>query len=88
MDSWAVGQNQSWQAFPNGTVGVIGDNRTCDHECVLLAITSTDGMTVDYYPFSHEFHGRTTNRIINEVTGINRVAYDFTSKPPGTIKWE
>jgi GMP synthase (glutamine-hydrolysing) len=81
-----------WQAFvailPVRTVGVMGDGRTYDFACALRAVTSVDGMTADYYPFSHEFLGETATRIINEVQGINRVTYDITSKPPGTIEWE
>jgi GMP synthase (glutamine-hydrolysing) len=81
-----------WQAFavllPVRTVGVMGDARTYDFVCALRAVTSTDGMTADYYDFSHEFLGRTATRLINEVRGINRVVYDITSKPPGTIEWE
>ena len=81
-----------WQAFavllPVRTVGVMGDNRTYEFVCALRAVTSTDGMTADYYPFEHEFLGRVATRIINEVRGINRVVYDITSKPPGTIEWE
>ena len=81
-----------WQAFavllPVRTVGVMGDNRTYEFVCALRAVTSTDGMTADYYPFDHEFLGRAATRIINEVKGINRVVYDITSKPPGTIEWE
>ena len=84
--------NEIWQAFavllPVRTVGVMGDARTYDFVCALRAVTSTDGMTADYYHFDHEFLGRVTNRIINEVRGINRVVYDCTSKPPGTIEWE
>jgi len=81
-----------WQAFvailPVRTVGVMGDGRTYDYACALRAVTSVDGMTADYFPFSHEFLGETATRIINEVQGINRVTYDITSKPPGTIEWE
>nr|WP_174202178.1 glutamine-hydrolyzing GMP synthase [Methyloceanibacter sp. wino2] len=81
-----------WQAFavllPVRTVGVMGDARTYDFVCALRAVTSTDGMTADYFDFSHDFLGRTATRIINEVRGINRVVYDITSKPPGTIEWE
>ncbi len=81
-----------WQAFavllPVRTVGVMGDGRTYDHVCALRAVTSVDGMTADYYPFPHEFLSETATRIINEVKGINRVTYDITSKPPGTIEWE
>jgi GMP synthase (glutamine-hydrolysing) len=84
--------DEVWQAFavllPVRTVGVMGDERTYDHVLALRAVTSTDGMTADYYPFSHEFLGRTATRIINEVRGLNRVVYDVTSKPPGTIEWE
>ncbi len=84
--------DEIWQAFaillPVQTVGVMGDARTYDFVCALRAVTSTDGMTADYYHFNMEFLGRVTNRIINEVQGINRVVYDITSKPPGTIEWE
>ena len=84
--------DEIWQAFvailPVRTVGVMGDSRTYDFACALRAVTSVDGMTADYYPFSHEFLGETATRIINEVQGINRVTYDITSKPPGTIEWE
>jgi GMP synthase (glutamine-hydrolysing) len=84
--------NEIWQAFaillPVQTVGVMGDRRTYDYVCSLRAVTSTDGMTADFFPFDMEFLGRTANRIINEVRGINRVVYDITSKPPGTIEWE
>lgn len=81
-----------WQAFavllPVKTVGVMGDARTYDYVCALRAVTSTDGMTADSYPFPHDFLTKVSTRIINEVRGINRVTYDITSKPPGTIEWE
>ncbi|MBX9634711.1 MAG: glutamine-hydrolyzing GMP synthase [Magnetospirillum sp.] len=81
-----------WQAFtvllPVRTVGVMGDSRSYDYACALRAVTSTDGMTADFYPFDMAFLGRVANRIINECKGINRVTYDVTSKPPGTIEWE
>lgn len=81
-----------WQAFavliPVRTVGVMGDARTYDYVCALRAVTSTDGMTADYYPFDHAFLAETANKIVNQVRGINRVVYDITSKPPGTIEWE
>lgn len=81
-----------WQAFavllPVKTVGVMGDGRTYDHVCALRAVTSVDGMTADFYPFDMTFLGKVATRIINEVKGINRVTYDITSKPPGTIEWE
>lgn len=81
-----------WQAFavllPVQTVGVMGDYRTYDFVCALRAVTSVDGMTADFYPYNMDFLGRTATRIINEVRGINRVVYDVTSKPPGTIEWE
>jgi len=84
--------DEIWQAFavllPVRTVGVMGDERSYDYALALRAVTSTDGMTADYYPFEHAFLGRVANRIINEVRGINRVTYDITSKPPGTIEWE
>jgi GMP synthase (glutamine-hydrolysing) len=81
-----------WQAFavllPVRTVGVMGDGRTYDMACALRAVTSTDGMTAEFYPFDMGFLGRVANRIVNEVRGVNRVTYDITSKPPGTIEWE
>jgi GMP synthase (glutamine-hydrolysing) len=81
-----------WQAFavllPVRTVGVMGDGRTYDQACALRAVTSTDGMTADVYPFKMDFLNRVAARIVNEVRGINRVTYDITSKPPGTIEWE
>ena len=81
-----------WQAFavllPVRTVGVMGDGRTYDFACALRAVTSTDGMTAEFYPFDMGFLGRVASRIVNEVRGINRVTYDVTSKPPGTIEWE
>jgi len=84
--------DEIWQAFavllPVKTVGVMGDSRTYDHVCALRAVTSTDGMTADSYPFEHSFLSACATRIINEVRGVNRVVYDCTSKPPGTIEWE
>jgi GMP synthase (glutamine-hydrolysing) len=81
-----------WQAFavllPVRTVGVMGDGRTYDNVLGLRAVTSVDGMTADFFPFDMGFLGRVATRIINEVRGVNRVVYDVTSKPPGTIEWE
>jgi GMP synthase (glutamine-hydrolysing) len=81
-----------WQAFaillPVRTVGVMGDGRTYDYACALRAVTSTDGMTADVYPFDMQFLTHVSARIVNEVRGVNRVTYDITSKPPGTIEWE
>jgi GMP synthase (glutamine-hydrolysing) len=81
-----------WQAFavllPVRTVGVMGDGRTYDSVLALRAVTSVDGMTADFYPFDMSFLARAATRIINEVKGVNRVVYDVTSKPPGTIEWE
>lgn len=84
--------DEIWQAFvvllPVQSVGVMGDERTYENVCALRAVTSVDGMTADWYQFPAEILARISNRIINEVRGINRVVYDITSKPPGTIEWE
>ncbi|ALK08043.1 glutamine-hydrolyzing GMP synthase [Blastochloris viridis] len=84
--------DEIWQAFavllPVRTVGVMGDGRTYDNVVALRAVTSVDGMTADFYPFDMRFLGHAATRIINEVKGVNRVVYDVTSKPPGTIEWE
>ena len=81
-----------WQAFaillPVKSVGVMGDERTYSYSIAIRAVTSVDGMTADYYPFEHDFLSETATKIINNVNGINRVTYDITSKPPGTIEWE
>ncbi len=84
--------DEIWQAFavllPVRSVGVMGDERTYDYVLALRAVTSTDGMTADWYPMPHDVLARMSNRIINEVDGVNRVAYDVSSKPPATIEWE
>lgn len=84
--------DEIWQAFavllPVKSVGVMGDNRTYEYTCALRAVTSVDGMTAEFYHFPFPILEKISNRIINEVKGINRVAYDITSKPPGTIEWE
>ncbi len=84
--------DEIWQAFavllPVQTVGVMGDGRTYEFVCALRAVTSVDGMTADFFPYDMKFLGKAATRIINEVRGINRVVYDVTSKPPGTIEWE
>jgi GMP synthase (glutamine-hydrolysing) len=84
--------DEIWQAFavllPVRSVGVMGDERTYDYVCGLRAVTSTDGMTADWYPFEPAFLARVSSRIVNQVRGVNRVVYDITSKPPGTIEWE
>ena len=89
--SWCL-YDKTWQAFavllPIKSVGVMGDERTYDNVCVLRAVDSQDGMTADWTEFPHEFLKKVSNRIINEVKGVNRVVYDISSKPPSTIEWE
>ena len=84
--------NKIWQAYaallPVKTVGVMGDNRTYEYMCLLRAITSEDGMTADTFDFNKEFMQIVSNKIINDIKGINRVVYDITSKPPSTIELE
>jgi GMP synthase (glutamine-hydrolysing) len=81
-----------WQAFsvllPVRSVGIMGDERTYERALCLRAVTSTDGMTADWSEIPYDLLKRISNRIINEVPGINRVAYDISSKPPATIEWE
>jgi len=84
--------DEIWQAFcvllPVQTVGVMGDERTYENVLALRAVTSTDGMTADWYPLPYKFLAKVSNKIINEIKGINRVVYDISSKPPATIEWE
>ena len=84
--------NNIWQAFavllPVQTVGVMGDSRTYENVIALRAVSSTDGMTADWYKFENKFLEKVSNEIISNVRGVNRVVYDISSKPPATIEWE
>ena len=84
--------DEIWQAgailLPIATVGVMGDGRTYESPIALRAVTSSDGMTADWYRFPHDVLAKISNRIVNEVRGVNRVAYDISTKPPATIEWE
>ena len=84
--------NKIWQAYaallPLKTVGVMGDSRTYEYTCMLMAVTSLDGMTADFYEFKKSFIQEISNKIVNSIRGINRVVYDITSKPPSTIELE
>ena len=84
--------NDIWQSFavllPVKTVGVMGDQRTYENVIAIRCVTSVDGMTADWFPLPYEIMGKMSNRIINEVRGVNRVVYDISSKPPATIEWE
>jgi GMP synthase (glutamine-hydrolysing) len=87
--NWYDKTSQAFAVFlPIKSVGVMGDARSYEYVCALRAVTSTDGMTAESYPFDHAFLARVCTRIINEVKGFNRVCYDISSKPPSTIEWE
>lgn len=91
LEDWDL-YNSTWQAFavllPIQSVGVMGDERTYENVCALRAVNSNDGMTADWTEFPYAFLKKVSNRIINEVSGVNRVVYDISSKPPATIEWE